>query len=98
MTFTIISIAELTLSDLTARLRPVTAWHPLGLQLKVPDHILEEIEQIHQKVDRRMYEVLNYWWRNCPTRSWQTIADALRLIGYGNLAEELESESSGKCK
>ena len=92
-------IAELTLKNLITRLQPVTAaWHPLGLQLEVPYHILHEIELNYQKVDRRMIEVLNFWWRNCPTRSWRTIADALRAIGYGNLAKELENESSGKCK
>ena len=86
--------------NLTNKLRPVTAWHQLGLQLEVPPDELERIEQNFPRVDRRMLEVLNYWWRNCPIerRSWQTIADALRLIGYRNLAEELEGESVGKCK
>ena len=45
-----------------------------------------------------MSEMLEYWLRNCPSerRSWKTIANALKLIGYNNLAEKLENESVGK--
>ena len=84
---------ELSLLNLTNKLHSVTAWHQLGIQLEVPPHKLEEIEQSHSRIDRRMSEVLNYWWRNCLTekRSWQTIANALKLTGYRNLAEELEN-------
>ena len=92
------SIAEeLSPLSLTNKLRPVTAWHQLGLQLEVPSDELERIEQNYPKVDRRMLEVFNYWCRNCPTerRSWKTIANALKLIGYRNLAAELD-ESVGK--
>ena len=86
--------------NLANKLQPVTAWHQLGLQLKVPIDELERIEQNHPTVNRRMVEVLKYWWNNCSTekRSWKTIANALRIIGHRNLAEKLEprNESVGK--
>ena len=89
---------------LTNKLRPVTAWYELGLQLEVPSDELERIEIDFTRVDRRMSEVLKYWWRNCPTkkRSWHTIANALKIINYKNLAKELEDlenvSTPGKCR
>ena len=64
--------------------------------MKVPPHELDKIEQDFPRVDRRMTEVLNYWWRNWPTerRSWQIIANALRLIGHRNLAESIDPSGS----
>lgn len=96
-------ITELSLNDLNNELRIVTNWHGLGLQLDVPDHELERIEQNYPRsAERKMSEVLKYWWRNCPTerRSWQTIAAALKNIGYKNLAKTLESyvnTQTGTC-
>ena len=83
------------MKNLTNKLRPITAWHQLGLQLEVPAHELDRIEQDFPRVDRRMTEVLSYWWRNCPTerRSWQTIANVLKHIGHRNLAESIDPSS-----
>lgn len=96
-------ITELSLNDLNNELRIVTNWHGLGLQLDVPGDELERIEQNYPRsAERKMSEVLKYWWRNCPTerRSWQTIAAALKNIGYKNLAKTLESyvnTQTGTC-
>ena len=97
-TFSIIfCITEFTLKNLTNKLRSVTVWYQLGLQLDVPSNELDKIEEDYSKVDRRMSEVLKYWWRNCPheRKSWQKIANALKIINYRNLAEELENALPG---
>ena len=93
----IFCVAEFTLKNLTNKLRSVTVWYELGVQLNVPSNELDKIEEDYSKVDRRMSEVLKYWWRNCPheRKSWQTIANALKIINYRNLAEELENALPG---
>ena len=95
-------MAEINLKNLVNELKSVTEWHPLGLQLDVPDYELRRVEQDCSGVNRRVAEVLQYWLNNCSEekRSWQTIADALKKISQGNLARRVDQyidESPGKC-
>ena len=83
--------------NLSNKLESVTDWNQLGLQLEVPADVLERIELDFPRAGKRMYEVLKYWLNNCPKerRSWNTVADALKRIGYKNLAERIiEDEAS----
>ena len=78
----------LNMQNVTNKLKPVTEWHDLGIQLGVPDYQLSQIESNYSR-DRCKSEMLSYWFRNADDQSWHVIADALEKIHYCKLANEI---------
>ena len=74
-------------------MRVVTAakWYQLGVQLDIPSGMLKTIESNYPcDVQRCMTEVLDFWLRNAPERSWEKLTEALEAMGgYGVLVKKL---------
>jgi len=87
------------MKSVTNALKPVTAWHNLGIQLGVPDDELREIESNYPRDNSRCKsEMLTYWFNNAKEQSWDVIADALEKIDHGILANEIRRGfSDGMC-
>lgn len=65
-------------------------WHELGIQLKVPNEKLREIDKEYQDVPRKLNEVLAYWLNNGEELSWESVLKALeRIGGHTNLVSDL---------
>ena len=65
-------------------MREVTAakWYQLGVQLEIDSATLSTIESNHPRDALRcMTEVLDWWLRNAPERSWEKLAEALEAMG-----------------
>ena len=77
-------------------LRDVSAadWFSLGQNLGIKLPKLREIEKDHPgDVRRCKTEVLDWWYRNAPVPSWESLAHALlRTGGYHGLAERLRKK------
>ena len=90
--------STLTLREIQNELNEMEAarWYQLGIQLGVPIAILSTIESDHpHDTQRRMTEVINWWFRNTPERSWAELAEAVEMMGgYAVLAERLRQRMS----
>ena len=88
---------QLTLKEIQNELK-VTAskWYQLGVQLEIPSAMLSTIEIDHPRdVQRCMTEVLDWWLRNAPERSWEKLTEALEAVGgYTVLVEKLRKKTS----
>ena len=65
----------------------------IGLQLKVPNYVVEGIQQTYQQPkDRLYYIVLEFLKQVDPEPTWTAIADALKspLVGFSRLAQKIE--------
>ena len=71
-------------------------WYQLGMQLGIPPVTLSTIESDHPRdAQRCMTEVINWWLRNAPERSWAKLAEAVKAMGgYTVLAERLRQKTS----
>jgi len=87
------------MKSVTNALKPVTAWHNLGIQLGVPDDELKQIESNYTRDNSRCKsEMLSYWFHNAEEQSWDVIADALEKIDYRTLANKIRRRpSDGMC-
>ena len=83
------------MKNVTNALKPVTAWHNLGIQLGVPVDELREIERNYPRdISRCRSEMLSYWFHNAKEQSWNVIADALEKIDHRKLANEIRRNPS----
>ena len=76
----IIWLSVLDLRTVTNELGSVmTKWYPIGVQLGVDEHKLEEIETNYQKTDRRFSEVIKFWLRGNTrvAKSWESLVEVL---------------------
>lgn len=84
---------EVELRDMVCLLKEVD-WHELGIQLKVPRHILRNInEENPHNVPRKLSQMLEYWKENNEEASWRKIVEAVQRIGgHGNIITEIVSQ------
>ena len=73
-------------------------WHQLGIVLKVPASKLDEIEEDHRLVKRRLAEVINYWIKNGEV-SWKVLWEALcdPSVAEKNLGKKIRDWYTEKC-
>ena len=81
------------LPNLLKRTEQITDWRLLGHWLKVPVDTLNTIEQNRGgDVRHCKEEVLNYWIKNEPTASWETLADNIESMGeYKVLVQDIRN-------
>ena len=86
----LVSGLVLNMKNVTNKLKPVTEWYNLGIQLGVPDYLLSQIQSNYSRdICKCKSEMLSYWFRNADDQSWHVIADALEKIDYCKLANEI---------
>ena len=75
-----------------------TKWKKVGLELQLPQQVIEHIGQRHQDSPRHCYGDVFVLWRKLPFTSrpvnWQTLFEALRSpsVEATELADLLEAE------
>ena len=72
-------------------------WHPIGLQLDVPDSQLQNIRTTHGHLDQSkcMIEMLSFWLKSTPGASWDDIIAALKKENNESLANKLKAKYLG---
>ena len=83
----------LTLKNVVNEMRGIAddEWFSLGIQLGVSPHKLHEVEMLyHGSHERSKIEVLSWWFQSTP--SWEKLADAVHMMGYGALAQRLRKK------
>ena len=67
----------------------------IGLQLRVPPHVVESIHSTHsQPRDRLLHVLLEFLKKVEPRPTWRVVADALRRpsVNFPHLAQNIESK------
>ena len=68
----------------------VSEWLPLGRELGVPGHKLEEIDVNHQgDVRRKASEMVRAWLYRTPDAGWEQLIEALRELDHHRLARQI---------
>ena len=67
-----------------------TEWLPLGRELGIPYHTLEEIDVNHQgSVERKASEMVRAWLYRTPDAGWEQLIEALRELDHHRLASQI---------
>ena len=88
---------DIELCDLVEELHDVRMkWYKIGLQLKVPDKILDEIESNKDDNETALRKMLQTWLNRNPNASWAGIVRALnaRSVGESTLASNIETRKN----
>ena len=79
------------LNDLIYELKWVD-WYELGVELDLPEHVLNSIKRENRTEARRIAEVLRYWLNNGEA-CWKDIVEVLKRIGgHENIIKTIELE------
>ena len=78
-----------TLSQLSAELKDFGNWYLLGLQLNISKDTLDSIEKLHETKMRQCIEMIEPWVSNLENPKWETVHEALRIIGESVLAARI---------
>ena len=86
-----------SLKVLLNELHPVYSnWYNIGLQLSIPDYVLECVKQMYLNPSELMREMLVRWFKMAidPRPSWEAVVAALRSpsVDAQHLAQQLESK------
>ena len=74
---------------------PASKAKELGTYLEVPDTSMQEFRTNNTGDSKGMLiDVLNYWLKTDPEKSWSKLAEAVEDCGYGVLAEKIRQKSS----
>ena len=84
--------SSLTVKNLTTALKEVTEWKLLGVQLKMNIDDLKTIECDYSRLNERKIELYRLWLKGDPNPSWESVLDALKLMGLHDLALRVQSE------
>ena len=82
----------LTLDNLLIQIKSEVTpkWHQFGKAMRVDDKVLNKCLQYAQ--EESIIEVCDKWLRNHSGKpTWREVAEALRQIGYGQLANDIEN-------
>jgi hypothetical protein len=95
--FNFVRLAVLDLRNVTNELVSVMAkYYRIGVQLRVDQAKIEEIENNYPTTDRRFSEVIKIWLRgNTPvTMSWESLVEVLEspFVGEEGLARRLREK------
>lgn len=98
-----IDVARPTIDQLTDELREMNDWYKLGVQLRMPVAVLEQIvsQSPHGGIQRWRIDLLQRFLDSTPTASWRDIITALEKIGHRTLSARLKSkylkQTTGNC-
>ncbi len=76
-------------------------WFDMGLALGIKVNILEGIKSNENNADKaRLRDMLTYWLRSSPSRTWSDICNGLRsgTVQQDVLADTIEEKYKGTCK
>ena len=73
-------------------LKDVTDWQNLGLQLKIRQSVLEEVEINNHDVNKRKRSMLIRWLKSNTKAAWDDIVSALRNMEEMRVAETIEEK------
>ena len=79
-----------TLQVLSNELESVENWHLFGVKLGLQGYKLREIERNYGDNNRRKIEMLDLWLRNAKNPSWETVAEALRMMHECMVADGIQ--------
>ena len=86
--------------NLSSELIAVVDWHKLGINLGLPKHELDKIQQdcAHLGNDRQRLEMLDKWLRHTPNAVWGDVVRALQQMGENRVAESIRQKDKGGGK
>ena len=68
-------------------------WELIGTLLKLEEGVLNAIKTDHRECRKCFYEMLKFWLRqDDPHPTWTAIIDALAVLQYDSLADELRGK------
>ena len=85
---------KIELKHLVVALRGISEWYELGLQLDLPDYILDKIEA-NPDFNSHMRQMLHDWLQRDPEASWEKLAAALDTIGKNVVADNVRRRFLG---
>ena len=83
---------EFSEKNIVNKIQNVAKWEFLGLQLGFSYDHLKIIKKDSSDTSEAIICLVGEWIRNDKKASWKTLAEALRLTGYNNLADSLHGE------
>ena len=83
--------SSLNLVDLLEASTKVTDWYMLGVYLKMPSEVLQDIERrlSREGLKRCKTELFNSWMNRYPSASWAEIAQALEKCDQNTTADQI---------
>ncbi|XP_068699869.1 uncharacterized protein [Montipora foliosa] len=63
-------------------------WKWVGRRLRVPEHVLDQIQHDNTELSERCFQVLRYWMDSADDTTYQILAQALQNAGKRKLGEE----------
>ena len=83
--------SSLNLIDLLEASTKVTDWYTLGVYLKMPSEVLQDIERrlSREGLKRCKIELFNSWMNRYPSASWAEIAQALEKCDENTTADQI---------
>ena len=85
---------KLELKDLVNAVRDVIEWHDLGLELGLPESVLQSIEADHRYIGDRRRMMLSKWLDFDQEASWEKLIAALMTIRRKDVAENIRRQQS----
>ena len=86
------SAKHLELKDLVLAVKDITDWYGLGLQLSLPEYMLNIIKAERLPVEESAREMLSKWLDYDPDASWEKLASALEAMGKRAMAERIRRQ------
>ena len=84
---------------LSHELIEVVDWYQLGLNLGLPKHDLDKIQQnYHLGNNRQRLEMLDLWLRRTPNAARGDVVSALEKMGENTIAENMRQKDKGGGK
>lgn len=84
---------------LSHELIEVVDWYQLGLNLGLPKHDLDKIQQnYHLGNNRQRLEMLDLWLRRTPNAARGDVVSALEKMGENRIAENMRQKDKGGGK
>ena len=84
---------------LSRELIEVVDWYQLGLNLGLPKHDLDKIQQnYHLGNNRQRLEMLDLWLRRTPNAARGDVVSALEQMGENRIAEDMRLKDKGGGK
>ncbi|XP_068756061.1 uncharacterized protein [Montipora capricornis] len=65
-----------------------TSWKRVGRRLRVPEHVLDQIQHDNTELSEKGFQVLRSWMESADNPTYQSLAQALQKAGKRQLAEE----------
>ena len=81
------------MKHLVTACKRVSDWYTLGIQLDLTTSQLNKIHMTYHAhgVDRLNIEMFNFWLNSSPNASWINLIRALRAMGEGRVASDIEA-------